>query len=187
MALTLADIETLLSTDGRSQYGREAVSQLEHGLQCAHLAEAAGETSATVAAALLHDLGHLVAPDAAQDEAEGQGASDHDDLHQYLAIPFLRGVLPDAVIEPIRMHVDAKRYLCAVELGYEESLSPASARSLALQGGVYDAEQATRFAAQPYAAEAIRLRRYDDNAKVPGRTTPGLAHYMSLLASLSRQ
>ncbi|MDP3228837.1 MAG: HD domain-containing protein [Acidovorax sp.] len=177
MALTYADIEHLLATRGFHQYGREAVSQLEHALQCAQLAEQAGETAATTAAALLHDLGHLLAPSG--------GAAGQDDLHQYVALPFLRGLLPDAVLEPIRLHVDAKRYLCAVEPGYWEALSPASQHSLVLQGGPFSGPDAERFAGQPFAQEAIRLRRYDDHAKVPGLATPPLAHYLAITRALA--
>ncbi|EJE48439.1 phosphonate degradation operons associated HDIG domain protein [Acidovorax sp. CF316] len=184
MALTPHDIALLLTERGQKQYGREAVSQLDHALQCAHLAEGAGETPATVVAALLHDLGHLLAPAAAENEAR---APRQDDLHQYAALPFLHGVLPDAVLEPIRMHVDAKRYLCAVDAGYWATLSPASQHSLGLQGGAYGAVEADRFASQPFAHEAIRLRRYDDLAKVPGRATPPLPHYLALLERVSSQ
>ena len=177
MALTLLEIEHLLVTQGPLQYGREAVSQLEHALQCAQLAEQAGESPATVAASLLHDLGHLLAP--------GGGTHEQDDLHQYVALPFLRGLLPDAVLEPIRLHVDAKRYLCTVEPGYWESLSPASQHSLVLQGGAFAGPEAERFASLPFAQEAIRVRRYDDHAKVPGLATPPLAHYLSAVRALA--
>lgn len=179
MALSFDDIEHLLSTRGFHQYGREAVSQLEHALQCAQLAEQAGETPATTAAALLHDLGHLLAP--------GGDTAEQDDLHQYVALPFLRGLLPDAVLEPIRLHVDAKRYLCAMEPGYWETLSPASQHSLVLQGGVYTVPEAEHFARQPFAQEAIRLRRYDDHAKVPGLATPPLSHYLAITRALVRE
>lgn len=179
MALGFDDIDHLLSTRGFHQYGREAVSQLEHALQCAQLAEQAGETPATVAAALLHDLGHLLAP--------GGDTAEQDDLHQYVALPFLRGLLPDAVLEPIRLHVDAKRYLCTMQPGYWDTLSPASQHSLVLQGGPFTEAEAERFASQPFAQEAIRLRRYDDRAKVPGLLTPTLAHYLALIRSLASQ
>lgn len=172
MALSLDDIAHLLATRGANQYGCEAVSQLEHALQCAQWAEKSGETPTTVVAALLHDLGHLL--------ALGGDTVEQDDLHQYMAIPFLRGLLPDAVLEPIRLHVDAKRYLCTMEPGYWETLSPASQHSLVLQGGAFTPQQAMRFAAQPFAQEAIRLRRYDDHAKVPGLVTPSLDHYLAL-------
>ncbi|WP_110961616.1 phosphonate degradation HD-domain oxygenase [Acidovorax sp. ST3] len=177
MALSLEDIAHLLATRGVNQYGREAVSQLEHALQCAQWAEKSGETPATVAAALLHDLGHLLAP--------GGDTAEQDDLHQYIAIPFLRGLLPDAVLEPIRLHVDAKRYLCTMEPGYWETLSPASQHSLVLQGGPFTPKEAMQFAAQPFAQEAIRLRRYDDHAKVPGLATQPLRYYMAGLERLA--
>ena len=107
MSLTLQEVHDLLSRRGQTQYGLEAINQLEHALQCANLAERAGETSETIVACLLHDLGHLLA-------AEREGTVEHDttedDLHQFIALPFLRGLFSDAVLEPIRMHVDAKRY-----------------------------------------------------------------------------
>ena len=174
MALSIEDIGHLLATRGTHQYGREAVSQLEHALQCAQLAEQAAESRATVVTALLHDLGHLLAP--------GGDTAGQDDLHQYVAMPFLRALLPEAVLAPIRLHVDAKRYLCAVEPGYWAALSPASQHSLVLQGGPFSAADALRFEAQPFAQEAVRVRRYDDHAKVPGLATPALAHYLDLLA-----
>ncbi|MDD2545173.1 MAG: HD domain-containing protein [Burkholderiaceae bacterium] len=184
MALNPHDILDMLATRGPAQYGREAVSQLEHALQCAQLAEQAGEAPATVVAALLHDLGHLLAPapkaPSAPDTPQAQ-----DDLHQYLALPFLRPAFPDAVLEPIRLHVDAKRYLCAVDPGYWDTLSPASKHSLELQGGVYSVAEAARFADQPLAQEAVRLRRYDDLAKVPGLPTPDLAHYAAVLQAVA--
>jgi phosphonate degradation associated HDIG domain protein len=180
MALTLIDIAHLLVTRGKEQYGGEAVSQLEHALQCAHLAELAGETPQTVAAALLHDIGHLLAPECRTADNAGR-----DGLHQYVALPALRGLLPPAVLEPVRLHVDAKRYLCTMENGYWNALSPASKHSLELQGGAYSVEQAVQFVSQPFAQEAIRLRRYDDAAKVAGRETPAFEHFMRTLATVT--
>jgi phosphonate degradation associated HDIG domain protein len=188
VALNLNDIQRLLVERGAQQYGREAVSQLEHALQCAHLAEVAGESDALVAACLLHDLGHLLA----SESAGGMGSdiasdTDHDDLHQYKLLPFLRGVLPDAVLEPIRLHVAAKRYLCQAEAGYFESLSPASVHSLAQQGGTFTDAEAGAFLHQSHAPEAVRLRRYDDLAKVPNCAVPPLAHFLSRLEPLMIQ
>lgn len=178
MPLTIDEIARLLRVRGSQQYGREPVSQLEHALQCAQQAEQAGETPHTVAAALLHDLGHLLAAERDQRVDDEQAL---DDLHQYVAIPFLRGLLPDAVLEPIRLHVDAKRCLCTIDAAYWDTLSPASKRSLELQGGAMSFSQALAFMAQPFAEEAIRLRRYDDLAKVPGLQTPTLDHYLLAL------
>jgi len=178
MLLTLNEVTRLLAQRGQAQYGMEAVSQLDHALQCAHLAEQAGETSETIVAALLHDFGHLLA-------AEREGAKEHDtgkdDLHQYIALPFLRPLFPPAVLEPIRLHVDAKRYLCLIDPAYWASLSLASKHSLEQQGGTFNEAQAEAFSRLEFAAEAVRLRRYDDLAKTPNKPVPGLAHYASHL------
>ena len=172
------DIADLLQRKGARQYGNEAVSQLDHALQCAHLAEAAGETVETMVAALLHDLGHLLRADA---EPAEPGGEQRDDLHQFIALPFLRPLFSDAVLEPIRLHVDAKRHLCRTDASYLAQLSPASIRSLELQGGVFSAQQAIEFMNHLHAATALRLRRYDDRAKSPGAPTPPLAHYVALM------
>ncbi len=182
MPLTVDEITRLLTVRGSRQYGREAVSQLEHALQCAHLAEQAGENTHTVVAALLHDLGHLLA---AERDRQAEDDQRQDDLHQFIAIPFLRGLLPDGVLEPIRMHVDAKRCLCTTELDYWDTLSPASKRSLELQGGAMTFAQALDFMSQPFADEALRLRRYDDLAKVPQANTPPLQHFIEMLTRLT--
>ncbi len=179
MRMTLQELTALLERRGESQYGMEAVSQLDHALQCANLAQQACERPSTIVACLLHDVGHLIA---AERQARSEAAADRDDLHEYIALPFLRGLFPDAVLEPIRLHVQAKRYLCRAEPAYWETLSPASKRSLELQGGIYSPEDAASFIAQPFAEEAVRLRRYDDLAKTAGLAVPGLPHYQRHLA-----
>ena len=173
MSLSIADIVHLLETKGHAQYDGEPVTQLEHALQSAHYAEQVGSGSALIAAALLHDLGHLL-----HDMPGSPTQAGVDDLHQYRCLPFLRGLFGDATLEPIRLHVDAKRYLCAREPGYLESLSPDSARSLLLQGGVFDAAQAEAFGALPYAQAAVALRRWDDLAKSADALVPDLAHFV---------
>lgn len=184
MSLTLQEVHDLLLRRGQKQYGLEAINQLEHALQCANLAEQAGETSATIVACLLHDLGHLLATE--QNSSVEQDIS-KDDLHQFIALPFLRGLFPDAVLEPIRMHVDAKRYLCLIDPAYWSDLSIASKRSLEQQGGVFNDAQALAFIAQPYAEEAVRLRRFDDLAKVQNKPVPGLEHYQARLTEVAHQ
>ncbi|HEX6319051.1 MAG TPA: phosphohydrolase [Burkholderiales bacterium] len=169
-------IVRLYADRGGSQYGSEAVSQLEHALQCVRLALAEGADSELAAAAFLHDLGHLVA---SNPHAVGR---DVDDVHQYLALPFLRGAFGAAVLEPIELHVEAKRYLCRAEPGYWQSLSPASRHSLALQGGVLSVGEAAAFLAQPFATDAVRLRRWDDRAKLPGAPTLDLGEIERVLA-----
>jgi phosphonate degradation associated HDIG domain protein len=185
MSLTIPEIVELLGSRATTWYGQEAVSQLEHALQCAHLAERANEAPETVVAALLHDLGHMLSAERAP-VADQDGLPAKDDLHQFVALPFLRAVFPDAVLEPIKLHVDAKRYLCAVDAAYWGDLSPASKHSLELQGGRYDDAQVRAFEDLTFYAEAVRLRRYDDLAKVPGQVTPSLAHYADLMAQLAR-
>jgi phosphonate degradation associated HDIG domain protein len=175
VALTLEDIAGLFERHGHIEYSGEGVTQLEHALQTAQLAEREGAPDSLVAAALLHDLGHLL-----NMQGETPTLRGVDDRHQYFSIPFLRALFPPAVIEPIRLHVDAKRALCAAEAGYYQALSEDSKRSLALQGGIFSPEEMQAFLAKPYASEAMRLRRWDDCAKVGGAATPPLAHYLSV-------
>lgn len=175
MALQPEEITRIFLQEGAAQYGGEAVTQLQHALQCAHLAELSGAGPELITAALLHDLGHLLST-----KTEVQSQTE-DDVHQYIAIPFLRGVFPDAVIEPIRLHVDAKRYLCMADAGYWAALSPTSQRSLELQGGPFSPEQAAAFIERPYATDAVALRRWDDQAKNPAATPPTWVHYAALM------
>ena len=139
MALTLDDIHALFARHGASQYSGEPVTQLEHALQTAHLAEQSDADDELVTACLLHDLGHLLSPQCRglQDTPTLQGI---DDTHQYFALPFLRGLFPERVLGAIQRHVDAKRYLCQARPGYFDTLSADSKRSLRLQGGVFGAE-----------------------------------------------
>ena len=183
MSLSIPEIVHLLNSRATTWYGQEAVSQLEHALQCASLAEQSNESPETVVAALLHDLGHILSPDQLPVTPTDK-LPIKDDLHQFLALPFLRSLFPDSVLEPIKLHVDAKRYLCAVDSGYWADLSPASKHSLELQGGKFNEQQVSAFEDLPFHAEATRLRRYDDLAKVPGHQTPGLAHYEQLMAQV---
>ena len=175
MGLSLADIERLFRDHGGIEYSGEGVTQLEHALQAAHLAEAEGAGDELVTAAFLHDLGHLL-----NLQGETPTARGIDDQHQYYAIPFLRPLFPPAVIEAIRLHVEAKRALCALEAGYFDALSEDSKRSLALQGGIHTPEQAQAFLGKPGAKDAMRVRRWDDQAKTPGASTPPIGHYLEI-------
>lgn len=172
--LTLDDIERLFAERGGEQYAGEPVTQLEHALQSAALGEAEGADDELVTAALLHDLGHLL-----HDLGETPTLRGVDDVHQYRALPFLRGLFSDRVLGAIQGHVDAKRYLCATRPGYHEALSDDSKRSLVLQGGVFSADEVAAFEARPGALDAVRLRLWDDRAKTEGLATPPLAHYMA--------
>jgi phosphonate degradation associated HDIG domain protein len=163
---------------GGERYG-EDVTQLEHALQCAGLAVADGAGEALVAAALLHDIGQLF--DGRGEAAEKDGLDAH---HEAFGARWLRRWFGPAVTVPIALHVAAKRHLCAVEPGYEQGLSEASRLSLRLQGGRFTAEESRGFTAAPFAADAIRLRRYDDTGKIDGLATPTLEAYAELLTGL---
>lgn len=174
MALSLSDIDALFARHGAAQYSGEPVTQLQHALQTALLAEEAGADDELVTAALLHDLGHLL-----NDQGETPTLRGVDDVHQYFAVPFLRGVFGERVLAAIQWHVDAKRYLCATRADYWQRLSDDSKRSLELQGGIFSPEQADAFIAHEHAADAVALRLWDDQAKSPDRRTPPLAHYLA--------
>ena len=158
MQLDLDAIGDLYQARGRAWYGEEAVSQLAHALQCAELAERAGAGLNLVAACFLHDIGHLLR---ATDAAQGPGL---DDKHEDVASDALSPLFPMAVVEPVRLHVAAKRYLSQIESNSGSRLSAASQRSLELQGGPFSAQEAERFLARPFAAVAVRLRRGDEEA-----------------------
>ena len=181
MALSISDICVLFARKGGRAYAGEPVNQIEHALQTAMRAEADDAGPALVTAALLHDLGHLL-----NDQGESPTLRGVDDLHQYAALPFLRAMFADDVLAPIRLHVDAKRYLCATRDGYFEALSADSRRSLVLQGGMFTPEEAKAFIAQPQADDAVRLRLWDDLAKLENAVTPPLAHFVVAIEAAQR-
>jgi phosphonate degradation associated HDIG domain protein len=167
----LDDIRAAFAKRGGDTYG-EGVSQLEHALQCAACAERDGASPALIAATLLHDIGHLL-HDLPQDIAD-QGI---DTEHESLGSAWLSQHFGPDVTEPVRLHVAAKRYLATVEKGYYELLSAASIQSLKLQGGLMSPEETGKFATERYAQDAIHLRRWDDEGKIMGATTPALSHF----------
>ena len=156
---------------GQGVYLGELVTLTEHMLQTAYAAERDGAGPLLIAAAVLHDFGHLV-HDLPEDSAE-HGV---DTVHEEAGARYLARYLQPAVVEPARLHVAAKRNLCAVDPAYYAALSPASVLSLSLQGGALDADSIKTYEALPYAQEAAPLRRYDDQGKTPGLATPDLEH-----------
>lgn len=165
-------IEELFERRGNSLYGGEAVTQTEHALQAAMAAEQEGAGSTMIAAALLHDLGHLLhnLPETAAE----QGI---DDRHEDLACRWLVRYFGPELTEPIRLHVAAKRYLCATDPEYMAKLSDASKLSLHLQGGPFRPEEAEEFERGSHFESAVRLRRWDDIAKVRGLSTPDIQYF----------
>lgn len=205
---TVDEIIDLYRHEGARQYGREAVSQLEHALQCAHLAEQAEAKPELIAACFLHDVGHMVGH-LVQRDLLGRAAAyfsageSHEyqhtaaeqtalleeerqnDLHEHRAQWYLRGLFGPGVIEPIRLHVEAKRYLCHADPAYWDTLSVESKNSLEVQGGRYNSDQAAVFMISSHAHSAVQLRRWDDRAKTPCAPTPDLEHYAAVLKSVA--
>ncbi len=145
---------------GASRFDEPDVTQLGHALQCATHADAAGEAAELVTACLLHDIGHLIDPD-----AEDALHRDDDAEHEIKGVEYLQSWYGDAVLEPIRLHVDAKRYLTAVDKDYFATLSAASVNSLRLQGGPMSEDEIAAFEANPHYEAAVRLRKWDEAAK----------------------
>ncbi|MBA4020519.1 MAG: metal-dependent phosphohydrolase [Pirellula sp.] len=162
----------LFQASGNSQYGGEAVTQQEHALQAAFFAEQEGAPSELIAAALLHDVGHLL--HSLPDDAPEQGV---DDRHETLAAAWLAPRFPPAVVAPVAMHVAAKRYLCAVEPEYLGLLSGPSVLSLELQGGPMSTAEMAAFERLPHFHAAVRVRRWDERAKIVDLATPNLEHF----------
>ena len=173
------EVMQLMRERGGEAYFGEPVSQLEHALQAAWFASQDGSAPELIAAALLHDIGHLL-------HGLGEDVMDEglDTRHEDAGYSWVLARFGPGVAEPVRLHVVAKRYLCAVDPEYGASLSPASVQSLALQGGPFTEVQAKEFEQLPGHRDAVRLRRWDDAAKQQGFVVPALEEYRALLESL---
>jgi phosphonate degradation associated HDIG domain protein len=170
---TLVKVLEFLERRGHSLYGGEAVTQLQHGLQAASLARKEGASSALIAASLLHDIGHLLHD--LPDDAPDAGV---DDVHEALGADFLDAHFTVDVVEPVRLHVAAKRYLCATDADYFKKLSGPSIQSLALQGGPMAPEEVVAFEKNPYFRDAVRLRLWDEAAKDPDWAGDALSTFL---------
>lgn len=168
-------ILALLARGNYDLYSGERVSQLEHALQCARFAEQAGAEDSLIVATLLHDVGHILA------DGEHAAARGIDTRHEQSGADFLARHFGPDVTEPVRLHVAAKRYLCATDPAYFGRLSSASVRSLALQGGPMSAPEVAAFEANPHAEAAIRLRQWDEQGKIVGMATPDLDYFRPLV------
>jgi phosphonate degradation associated HDIG domain protein len=178
MTDTVSEILDLFRASGGQVYFGEAISQTEHALQTAAMAEQFGAPPHLVAAALLHDVGHLL-----HGLGETIADEDIDGRHEAIGARWLADRFPEDVCAPVRLHVAAKRYLCAVDPAYAAALSPASKRSLELQGGPLTEDQAARFILGRFGPDAVLVRRWDDKAKVVGAVTPGLDFFRPYLAA----
>jgi len=184
--MTAADpvrvIADLFAAEGAGEYPGEAVTQAQHMLQAAALAEGAGAAPELAAAALLHDVGHFTGVLGGRQRVRGTGNRHGDQGADWLAQWF-----GPRVPEPVRLHVAAKRYLCAVEPGYFGGLSAASLHTLRTQGGPMTPAETAEFEASPWCQAALRLRRWDDAAKDPEAVVPAFGYYQPLLRQLARQ
>lgn len=174
-------IAELFANEGAGEYLGESVTQAEHMLQAGMLAETAGAPSALVAAALLHDVGHFHGTVTGRDLMRGV-----DNHHSGTGADWLGQWFGPEVCEPVRLHVAAKRYLCAVEPTYLAQLSSASVHTLQVQGGPMHADEVAAFEAGGFAEQAVTLRRWDEAAKDPNANTPSFDHFRPLLESLVR-
>ena len=170
-------IEQLFAQFGHDAYFGEPVTQLEHALQCAHLAEQTGADDETVVAAFLHDIGHLLPPELAGNYMDGYGTVDHEKL----GADFLREQgFSEKVAQLIENHVNAKRYLVYKQPDYLVRLSEASLKTLEFQGGPMKPGQALAFETNPYFRGILQLRSWDEQAKIPGLPTPDMAYYLAM-------
>jgi phosphonate degradation associated HDIG domain protein len=173
----LQRIAELLTRKAEGRYGLAEISQKQHALQSAWLAERQGCSESLIVASLLHDIGHMI-----HDLGENPAEDGVDDLHEERGHAFLQGWFGPEVTEPVRLHVAAKRYLCGTQPDYAAKLSSDSVLSLSLQGGPMSAGEAAAFAAMPGAQEAVTLRRFDEQAKVKGLETPPVEHFLPYVA-----
>jgi hypothetical protein len=169
-------IINLFLEKGGDLYGGEAVTQLIHGLQAAHFAKQSASSDELVTAALLHDIGHLLHD--LPDNATEQGI---DDVHEELGAQFLTTYFKPEVVEAVKLHVAAKRYLCLVEAGYYDTLSPTSKASLLLQGGIMNGAEKVAFEQYQYFKEAVALRKWDDMAKDPNLEVDPIQSYRTTI------
>ena len=161
---------------GQSFYD-EVVTQLEHALQCAALAQQNDASATLITGALLHDVGHIILDEHNADRA----FLDTDLTHEEVGAQYMEPFFPEAVTTPIRLHVPAKRYLCTTDASYHDGLSEASKRSFRLQGGIMSDEERNAFERIPHFQDALTLRRWDDLAKVKGLETAELAIYRDIV------
>lgn len=174
MSAIVDTILRLYAIQGQEPYG-EVVTIDAHCRQCAALAEREGASKELVAAAFLHDVGHFTET---PDDAFGVHRHDHGGAE------FLKEHFPDSVVEPVRLHVEAKRYMVAKDPSYFDKLSPASVHTLNHQGGAMSEEEIAAFEAKPYFQDGVKVRQWDDAGKVEGLVVPDLGHYIRLLEEL---
>ena len=173
-------LRAMIDAKGSQLYGGEAVTQAQHALQCAQLAENDGAPGHLVVAALLHDIGHLM-----DHEFEAAQLRGEDRFHENRGDAFLKDWFGPNVTEPVRLHVASKRYLCATDPDYFATLSPASVHSLNIQGGPMTAAEVAEFETLDNYRDAVQVRIWDDRGKDPDMTTKDLDHFLSIVRDVA--
>ncbi len=175
----VAFLAEIFEQRGAREYLGEPVTIAEHMLQAASVAEQNGQDEAIVVAALLHDIGHFTSEQGCYrvDDTE-------DRLHDEAGARTLAPFFPPVVVDCVRHHVAAKRYLCATRPRYLERLSKASVHSLELQGGPMTETEVAAFEALPHFKEIVQVRYLDEAAKRAGVETPPFAHFAPMVQRL---
>lgn len=172
------EIDVMFNSAKAEEYLGEDITLVEHMVQCADLAASDDAPNWLIVAALLHDVGHMLVNDA--QEAQDAGEDRH---HDEIGAEWIAQRFPNNVVEAVRLHVDAKKFLVATDSEYFKKLSEASRLTLRIQGGALTAEQCVRFLELPFAREAIQLRLWDDAAKVRGKTNTSLERFRAAVES----
>jgi len=180
MRLKIDSILELYEKWGSNVYD-EKISQVDHALQTATLAEQSGSNGELIVAALLHDIGHLVYLENEQGEVD----ISVNDSHEAVGARVLANLFSAGVTAPIAMHVEAKRYLCTLEPDYFDSLSIGSVRSLNVQGGVMSKDEVNRFENHPSFSAAVALRRWDEGGKIIGLKVSPFSHFSEIMTKLA--
>lgn len=169
----VGELQAIFTTRGAWEYLGEEVSIAEHMIQSAMRAEESSSSDRLIVAALLHDISHLV-----QTQSD---AVDWDRDHDVVGAACLAPHFGPAVVQPVRLHVQDKRYLCLVEPGYRERLSPASVHTLSLQGGVMSTQEAKTFESNSHHRGAVQIRRWDDSGKREGIPIRSFPHFRATI------
>ncbi|CZR68895.1 uncharacterized protein PAC_18796 [Phialocephala subalpina] len=185
-AQTADTLIALLNERGTGDYIGESISQLEHSLQCAQSASKSGGDDELILASLLHDIGQFLPIEEAKDVSmsiEGTGSVGRVG-HEMIGEEYLKGLgFSKKVSRLVGSHVAAKRYLTAIDSSYYDGLSDASKQSLRFQGGPFEGEELEKFKNDPLSGDMVRMRKYDDGAKVVGieSVTPRVEGYREMM------
>ena len=172
----VAFLEDIFERRGGEEYLGEPVTMAEHMLQGAMIAEQNNQDEAIVVSALLHDIGHFTSEFGTFSMADSQ-----DRCHEEAGAVVLEPFFPAVVVDCVRHHVAAKRYLCATNPNYLGRLTPASIHSLKLQGGPMGADEVEAFAQNPNIDIILKVRHLDDEGKVAGLKSPPFAHFAPMV------